>query len=422
MRPSHTAVGAVSGAILVSLIAELLAQRATSLLGVGLAVLTAALYWLLPRSVKARRIRRAFTDPTPPADDHPDDDVLGRMAAQAGHLLETMGTEGGGMIAAEWFERNESILRAILDTTDPTPDRIDNLALIGDAMEAWYVRQRDGAALLDLSERLTTIGEHTDRPDLRRLAAIRAATAHRLLGDLDAAVARLATAPSIASRDRVAAALRTRYRLERGLVHLTRADRCEPGADRDDAIEDARISFDEAGLTVPRADLAADIAIHVNLAVTYLYQNDPEVALDHLRLASARAAAARDASANAHVLELKGVAAWLQGHHEEATGWWWQAEQHHADIDERVGRARCLQHLGAAALADGDATTALALLERSALLRGDTTEREVLDHYLAEARATLRPPASAPHRPAPRPRDDVWARLACLWRRFWGSA
>ncbi len=414
----RTALGTLSGGgLLLALAVELLAG---SLVGDGLifwagALVTAALalYWLVPR-LRAWLAARPRQTPTDPA--HAE---LRSAAELAGQWLEALGTEGGGMVAAEWFEREEPTLRRLLDTTDPTADRVDDLAAVGDALDAWYVRQDDGTALLELSERLAAIGEQTHRRDLRQLAAVRAATAHRLLGDLAAADDRLGSAAALAARGRVAAAIRTRRRLEQGLVHLGRADRCEPGVDRDDAIAAARDRFDQAGLAVPRADLAADLAIHVHLAVTYLYRHDPAAALDQLRLASSRAAATRDAGAEAHVLELTGVAAWLQGNPDGAKRWWRQAEQRYADIDERVGRARCLQHLGAAAFTAGSPARALTLLEASAALRGGAAGHEVLEHYLTSARAQVTGPAeAAPPPPTPRPQAGLLAWL----HRWWTSA
>jgi hypothetical protein len=341
-RDTARAVGGASGlvgAIMLAITGQLVTNQFLKIGGFAGSALTAlvALYWL-----PWRRIWPALTDRGP---DVPQDE-LATVAQQSGQWLEAMGTDGGGMIAAEWFRSHEPVLRTLLDTTDPTADRVDDLAQLADALDAWYVRRRDGAALLAVSERLTAIGEQRHRDDLRRLATLRAATAYRLLGDPQAADQRLAPEPRW--RAAAAAALRTRWRVEQGLVHLAMADRCAPGSDRSDAIRHARACFDDASLTVPRADVAAAAAVHLNLAVTHLYDHRPNAALDHLRLAAARATEARDAGAEAHVVELTGVAAWLQDHRREAIGWWRQAEQRYADIDEQVGRARCRRHLDAA--------------------------------------------------------------------------
>ena len=52
-------------------------------------------------------------------------------------------------------------------------------------------------------------------------------------------------------------------------------------------------------------------------------------------------------------LNCTGVAAWMQRSPHEAKGWWEHAEHLYAEIDEREGRARCLQHLGSAEVVAG---------------------------------------------------------------------
>jgi tetratricopeptide (TPR) repeat protein len=193
-----------------------------------------------------------------------------------------------------------------------------------------------------------------------------------------------------------------------------------PGADRTDAVLGARDRFDDAGLAIPRADLAADIAIHLNIGVVYLYQHDADKALDHLRLAAARASASRDASAQAHALELTGVAAWLQHNRPQALRWWREAERRYTDVDEPEGVGRCLQHLGSAALLGGAAEQACELLERSAKLRSGVTGHEVRERYLTQARAQLGQGTDRPGEPAPRPpRGGPLQQLLRLWRTRW---
>lgn len=408
MNRRTTSLGLAGGSILAGLITERLADLGGLVFWACTAVALAAVaVGLLPWRQIWSVIRGTAEAGASP-------DAVSAAAEQAGRWLEALGTEGGGMIAARWFEENEPAMRALLDRADPAADQVDDLATIGDALEAWYVRQRLGSELLQLSERLATIGEQVHRPDLQQLAAVRAATAHRLLGDEAAAESRLAMAGG-GRRHRVTSAVQARHRLEHGLLQLTRAARYAPGGDRDDAVRSARASFDSAASAVPRADLTADLAIHINLAVTYLYQHEPGHARHHLRLASARATAAHDASANAHVDELNGVAAWLEGNQRGAIGWWHKAELRYADLDEHIGQARCLQHRGAAELVGRRPAAALRLLESSAKLLGGTAGHGVLEDYLGQARAMLRPagaPAVEPRAPS-RQRDQLtWLRRA----------
>jgi len=74
----------------------------------------------------------------------------------------------------------------------------------------------------------------------------------------------------------------------------------------------------------------------------------------------------------------------------EARRWWEHAAHLYAEIDEREGRARCLQHLGSADVAAGRLASARELLEQSELLR--TSESELLTKYLDAARQAVDPP------------------------------
>ena len=236
-----------------------------------------------------------------------------------------------------------------------------------------------------------------------------------MLGDLDAATTRLGVSSNIAAHGRTAAALKMRRQVERALLHLARADRAPAGSDRDEAVLNARDRLDDARLTRPGPDLAADVAIAINLAVVHLYQYDGEGALEQLRPALARATAAGDLSGQAHALELMGVAAWMRRNPHEAGSRWEHAAHLYAEVDERDGHARCLQHLGSAAVIAGDLDKALDLLEQSSMLR--TSESEILTKYLDAARRTSELPVVPDDPPRRTPR--TWLRRAL--RRFVGG-
>jgi hypothetical protein len=241
-----------------------------------------------------------------------------------------------------------------------------------------------------LSESLAAVADASGRRDLAELAAAREATAYRLMGDVETASTRLGISNNVATNSRTAAAMTTRRQVERALLHLKRAEKAPTGNDRDEAVLNARDRLDDARLSRPGPDLAAEVAISINLAIVCLYQQDPETAHDHLRTAAARATAAGDISGHAHALELHGVAAWMQRSPREATSWWEHAEHLYAEIDEREGRARCLQHLGSAEVVAGRLGKALKRLEASALLR--QSESELLTTYLEAARQNAQPP------------------------------
>ncbi|MGH4007936.1 MAG: hypothetical protein ACRDTH_07220 [Pseudonocardiaceae bacterium] len=370
---------------------------------VGLIVLTVivvlAVYWMISNLPSwVREFRRGLGgwwaqqggSPPPAAPT-----ALRSYAEQAERFLYAVGSKDGGMAAAEWFTREETALRRLLAESEAGPETADDLASICDALEVGYVRQRRAVDLLELSHQLSVIGERSGRRDLRELAEVRAATAHRLMGNLDKTTDRLGVASSLAPRGKTAAAMRARRAMERGLAHLARANCQAPGADRIEEIMCARDRFDDAGLAVPRADVAADIANHLNIGITYLYQYEADQdgqfpdreshslnkAYHHLRLAAARASDSRDASAQSQALELIGVAAWLQDNRSQAIRYWHEARHGYADVGEGEGEARCLQHLGSAEWICGNAAEARALLRRSERLRGGVQGHEVLKKY-----------------------------------------
>jgi tetratricopeptide (TPR) repeat protein len=395
-------ISAIASGLLSGIVGEKLAQTLNSGGWLELAgyTVTAALavicgFYYIPPALRERRRRRQGITAVANAPG------LHSAAEEAERWMVALGSGAGGMAAAEWFSMNESDLRELLLTEKPRVDTADDLARICDALEVWYLRRSDPGALLELSEFLTAVADGCGRRDLTELAAARAATAYRLMGDVEAASTRLGISDNVATHSRTAAALTTRRQVERALLHLERAERSPAGNDREEAVLNARDRLDDARLSRPGPDLAAEVAIQINLAIVYLYQQDAEGALDQLRPANARATAAGDVSGQAHASELMGVAAWMQRSPHEARRWWQHAEHLYAEIDEREGRARCLQHLGSAEVVAGRRERARELLEQSALLRG--SESELLSKYLEAAREIADPPAvseEAPHQAA----------------------
>ncbi|MEV0791771.1 hypothetical protein [Kribbella sp. NPDC050459] len=403
-------VGGVASALLTDLTSQLLNQSLgqrgiVQWVGYSVAGLLVVISYLRLRARRRRAHQRRQQAATP----------LHAAAEEAEQWMIALGTDAGGMAAAEWFTLHEDGLRELLANEKAQNAAVDDFARICDALEAWYVRRPDPDALLQLSELLTTTAEASGRRGLAELAAARAATAYRMLGDLDAATTRLGVSSNIAAHGRTAAALKMRRQVERALLHLARADRAPAGSDRDEAVLNARDRLDDARLTRPGPDLAADVAIAINLAVVHLYQYDGEGALEQLRPALARATAAGDLSGQAHALELMGVAAWMRRNPHEAGSRWEHAAHLYAEVDERDGHARCLQHLGSAAVIAGDLDKALDLLEQSSMLRA--SESEILTKYLDAARRTSELPVVPDDPPRRTPR--TWLRRA--FRRFVGG-
>ncbi|MFF0339868.1 hypothetical protein [Kribbella sp. NPDC004875] len=388
-EPSRTrrfqlVIGTVASALLTGLASELLNQSLDSggvvqWVGLGITVLLGVIT-IVQYGPTLRRTGH----------DVPGTPELRTAADEAEQWMIALGSEAGGMSAAEWYGNNQDQLVELLVAEKARADTIDDYARICDALEAWYVRRADPDALLQLSDLLSAAAEACARRDLTELAAARAATAYRMMGDLDTASTRLGISDNVATHNRTAAALTTRRQVERALLHLARADRAPAGNDRDEAVLNARDRLDDARLNRPGPDLAAEIAIGINLAVVHLYRQDAEAALDQLRPALARAAAAGDLSGQAHALELMGVAAWVQRNKHEAASRWAHAAHLYGEVDEREGHARCLQHLGSAEVVTGRLDAALDHLEQSAMLR--TSDSEILTKYLAAARQASEPP------------------------------
>ncbi|QNE19279.1 hypothetical protein F1D05_16865 [Kribbella qitaiheensis] len=409
-------ISALASALLSGLAGDKLSQSLDrggwiSVVGISLTI-GFALIWAIYNAPVGLRRYRAWRAAAP----HQATE-LHAAAEEAEQWLVSLGSDAGGMGAAEWFEQNEPRLRDLLLAEKPREEAADDIARICDALDAWYVRKRAASDLLTASEYLAAFADASGRTDLAELAAARAATAYRLMGDLESANTRLGISGNIAparrGHSRTAAALRTRREVEGALWHLARAEAIPAGYDRNEALSNARNRLDDARLSRPGPDLAGDIAIQINLAVVQLHQQDPAGALDQLRAAAARASAGGDVSGQAHALELTGVAAWMQQSPHEARQWWEHAEHLYAEIDEREGRARCLQHLGSAAVLTGQLNKARELLQQSELLRGGSDHHPILAKYLAAAHDGEVPvvPDGAPHKAAANWFRRLFARL-----------
>jgi len=413
-RGDFFGISALASALLSGLAGEKLSQSLDSggwisVVGISLTILFALIWAIYNAPIGLRRYRRWRTGAPAGGSE------LHTAAEEAEQWQLSLGSDAGGMAAAEWFQQREPELRELLATEKAREDNADDFARVCDALETWYLRRQDARRLLELSELLAAVADGCGRRDLAELAAARAATAYRLIGDWEAASTRLGVSDNIATHGRTAAALTTRRQVERALLHLARAEQSPAGSDRDEAVLNARDRLDDARLNRPGPDLAGEVAIQINLAIVHLYQQDPESALDQLRPAAARASVAGDASALAHALELTGVAAWLQRSPQEAKRWWQQAEHLYSEVDEPEGRARCLQHLGSAEVVANRLDNARAFLEQSADLRADPSVHPLLTHYLKASRE----PGDSPPTPDERPRRTPATWLRRKLSRWW---
>ncbi|HET9141801.1 hypothetical protein [Actinophytocola sp.] len=357
-----------------------------------------------------REVRRAVAATT-------DDDVRRDYARQAipalvrYYAVETSGRAadlGSGRAAGDWFHDVERSVRPLFTTESYQDERLcllvlDDLAVIAEALEGWYVREQQADGLLKVNTALHVLAERSGRADLACAAAIRMAAAHRIAGRLSEAGSKLDVAAETADASAEQfTELGVREHVERALLALSR-----PRPDRSD-------------LTTAEAELNRILANHrdhrgataarLNLAALCLRLNRPHDALDHLDQAERLAKERHDLGCRAHAVELRGIA--LAGQDDrllDAVAAWRLAEHYFEVIGEEQGQSRCLQHLAAAALKDGRAAAQIRadlpavrvaqdLLARAEKLRAGQPETPVLRHYLDEVEKRLadEPPGGAP--------------------------
>lgn len=301
--------------------------------------------------------------------------------------------------AGQWFSESEPSFRPLYAAVyeDLLDTILDDLCVIADALARWYLRRQLPSTLLTVHDGLRNLALTAGWLDMAAHAAIRMATAHRMAGAhgaerrFGAAVEELDKARTYleqVSNPRVRAELDVREREERALVALDRG----------------------TGLAAALADLSQthvwSPAALINRGALHLTQGDWADALELLLRAEELAQDAGDQGAQAHSVELQGV---VLSHWNlvEAVRAWQLAKDVFARIGEKQGEARCLQHLGAAALTDPRAAgqllrgtpepvdpreaanAALIRLQEAKSLR-PRQQTPLADRYLAEAVGRLK--------------------------------
>ncbi len=239
------------------------------------------------------------------------------------------------------------------------------------------------SGLLAVNTGLYGLVERAGRIDLAALASIRMAAAHRMARRFGEAAARLDVARVHVEQLRdpvLRAELDTREQAERTLLAVDRGSGLPP---------------DVPGTTA---------AALINRSVLCMARDEWDEALEHLLRAEEVAQDAGDVGAQAHSTELQGVVL-SRRNVAEAVRAWQLASATFAGIGDEHGEARCLQHLGAAAVTDPVAAgqllrgtaepvpvreaarEALRCLERAKALRTGQPDTGLVDHYLALARA-----------------------------------
>jgi tetratricopeptide (TPR) repeat protein len=294
--------------------------------------------------------------------------------------------------ARRWFQVSEPSFRPLYQATysdELLGVVVDDLCAIADALARWYIRERLSTGLLTVHEGLHDLVLRVGWLDLAALAAIRKATADRMLGEFGLATRELDAARTLLEQvpnPRVRAELDARERVERALLAVDR------GTGLPQAFED-----------LSRLHVVSPVVL-INLAMLCLGREELDDALEHLLRAEELAQDTGDLGAEAHSVELQGA---VLSHRNpaEAVRAWQLARATFARIGEKQGEARCLQHLGSAALRDeyaagqllrGNAEpvrdpeaaqVALDHLELAKLLRKDRSD--LLEAYIEEARRRL---------------------------------
>jgi len=300
-----------------------------------------------------------------------------------------------GARAAAWLHEEEPTLRPLFSPESYEDGAVllavlDDLARIAGALEYWYVREQQADGLLKVSTELRVLAGSANRSGLAALAAARMATAYRMVGQRAKADALLSVvdgeARGTADHD-LATELVTRVCVERALLALAGGKSTRDGAEERRALEELA-----EGGRHPGAGIAM-----LNLGALHLANGSPDAAA-LLDRAEAMARARDDVGCQAQAVELRGVALSTTDLN-AAVSRWQEAQQLFEAIGDEQGQARCLQHLGAAALVDASvaarladdpddadpAATALPLLQRSKRLRAGQPDTALVDEYLRRA-------------------------------------
>jgi tetratricopeptide (TPR) repeat protein len=286
-----------------------------------------------------------------------------------------------GAAAAKWLGDEEPTLRPLFTPQNYEDGEvlaavIDDLARIAGALEYWYVREQQADGLLTVSTGFGVLADRVQRSGLSALAAARKATAYRMVGQWQEADAQLCLVEGEArgtTDHALGTELVTRLWVERALLAVGR-----------DASEQAKARSALEAIADQGRHPGAGIAL-LNLGALYLTEKSPEAALECLDRAEAMARERNDTGCRAQAVELRGIARAGEDLH-EAVSLWQEARQLFEAIGDEQGQARCLQHLGAAAVANTTVAARLAdavtLLEQSKRLRAGQPDTALVDEYL----------------------------------------
>ncbi len=337
--------------------------------------------------------------------------LVRHYAERAGAWAAALRSVSDARSAIVWLHQEEPLLRALLTDwrSDLPPEScVDDLAVIADALDVWYIRELQSDGLVSTSRGLVDLAGRADRDELVSLAHLRTAAAHRIGTHLDLADVEIAAAEpdERIARHPAGFALRARWHTERALIEFDRAVSVradEPAfAERMQAAEH---ELRRALELVPEDDAAGRLCVLVDLAAVNLEQRRLFAALEHLDEAEVQAGIGGDLSGAAQVVELQGVAAIFGGNATQAVIRWQEARAMYKELGEEQGQGRCLQHLGTLAVTSPEfaglllntqhrlplgvgeaAAVAHDHLERARRLLAGQPDTTLIDHYLRIAK------------------------------------
>ncbi|WP_433655711.1 hypothetical protein ACQPW1_32695 [Nocardia sp. CA-128927] len=293
--------------------------------------------------------------------------------------------------ARRWFEAQEPDLHKLVTAcasrgTEIPATAAGELVRIGDALDAWYARIGDGACQATLAAALCDVNGLKKVVLQHDLALMRA-------GRLDGR-------PKRYRPRNLSTSLAARWEHHAALRLLTVA----PGNQRR-PVDFAAVAdqLEASWWLLPREDVAGEVCALINLAVVHIHQGRLDAAQDRLELAESLTRTGRDPDGRAQIHETLGVVWWARGGFRRALRCWQQALTAYRTLDDKLGTARCLQHLGSAMIiAPGLGGTLLEAAQSSSRAEvqrqasGWLAEAQHLhptaryaEHYVAKARSAL---------------------------------
>ncbi|QLY28620.1 hypothetical protein H0264_25175 [Nocardia huaxiensis] len=287
--------------------------------------------------------------------------LIAYHAGRASRWAVALDTLALGAAARGWFAREGPYLRTlIVDCAAPSPTArtplpsaaVRDLTRIADALDAWYARLGleengpDSAAVPTLPDAVLGLDGIENEPVAQELAQIRSRGLHappRRRGSR-----RLRSSLAARREHRRALNFLQRYRppiLFTGVsATRLRAAVVQP------RLAAAERTLESAWWLLPRTDIAGEVCALVNLAVVHIHQGRYDAAGDRPELAEALTRNGIDPAGCAHVRETMGVVMWAKQEPEGAVRYWQGALRGYRTLRDEPGIARCLQHLGSAAV------------------------------------------------------------------------